>query len=623
VNRRSAVTGLAAAGGATLFLLLYRGAPTAFDEWLALPIALETARPGTYATGDLLVQESLNGPFHLYKLASGLFTLGLNVDVAWYVLLALSLVVFFAAVWRLAGAMGLDDRERAVLVFAIAVTPVYRGTLHWSAQPNLSFITASVAVPLALYSVAGALDGRLRLALVLAALTFDVHPSLGLCAGIVAVSVVPGAFSRHALRTAWPPAILLAMPNVVYIGTHLPAPTAGNGDALWEVHRIFGYHTFVQDHADGYPWFALALAVALHVPVKDAVAQRARRAALVLAALAIGWIALMNLAPVPALLPLYLIRASWLIKPLVMGFVVLAVARHQYPGRYAILAPVAGMLAVAHPDRMVAEGALAILLGIMLRHAGDRRVAAVGLAAWTTGIVLLLTILARQAPLLDPLTEAAIPLRWVALTVGVMATIVALGPLLAMGTTPAPRRPRAMYLAAASLPVLAIVLAKPFGRGWLPDTAARISTQLHLSRPLPREAGVMRWAREETPQRSLFAVPPVDQRWVRFRLAARRGVYASVHDINQLMYVRNQVLASVERLRTLGLKVRGPHRFDPRPYLHPTCHRLGRMARDGADFYILPAEGTVPSRAVLAYRDKEYVVLDVRRTTRACRSEAG
>jgi hypothetical protein len=178
-------------------------------------------------------------------------------------------------------------------------------------------------------------------------------------------------------------------------------------------------------------------------------------------------------------------------------------------------------------------------------------------------------------------------------------------------------------MAAAGLVALAVVLGKPFGRGWLPDAPSRISTQLHLSRPLAEEAGVMRWAREESRVASLFAVPPVDQRWVRFRLAAERGVYASVHDINQLMYVRHHVLTAVERLRTLGVHVRGPHRFDPRPYLWPTCQRLERIARDGVDYYILPAEGTIPAGSVLSYRDGKYAVLDVRATARTCGSGAG
>ena len=614
---------LATACGATAYVLAYRGAPSAFDEWLALPIALETAFPGTYPKGDLLIQGSIDGPFHLYKLASALYSLGFNVDVAWFALLALSLVIFFLAVWRLAGAMELNDRERVILVLAIAVSPIYRGTLHWSAQPMLSFITASVAVPLGLLALTAALEDRLRPALLFCALAFDLHPSLGLCAGIAVVSIVPGSFSLKALRTAWLPAALVALPNVVYLLGHLPAPAVAGGDQLWDVHRAFGYHTFFRDHAAGYPWYALALAVALAYATQGGRARRAGLAAAVLTATAAAWILVMNLWPIPALLPLYLIRASLLAKPLVMGLAVMALTRRSYAGRYAWLAPVAGVLAVVYPDLVVAEAALAIVLGIMLRPSPDRRLAMVGLAAWTAGILLLLVVLAREAPALDALTEATMSLRWIAMVAGLAASALLLVSPPVVGE---PRRAPNGWVAllpALSLPMLSIMLAKPLGPAWLPDTPERINAQLHLSLPAPKENGVMWWAFSVSPPGSLFAIPPVNHNWVRFRLVTRRGAYVTVHDINQLMYVRKFVTEAVARLTTLGVIVRGPHRFDPRPYSYPTCERLARLAADRVDYYVLPAESVVPAGGVLVYRDEHYSVLDVQRTVPSCRPEAG
>jgi hypothetical protein len=519
--------------------------------------------------------------------------------------------------------MELRDRERVILVLAIAVTPVYRGTLHWSAQPMLSFITASVAVPLGLLAVTAALEERLRHALLYCALAFTFHPSLGVCAGIAVVSVVPGAFSANAMRSAWLPAALVALPNVVYLLGHLPAPSAAGGGELWDVHRTFGYHTFFRDHAAGYPWYALALAIALSYATQGGRARRAGQAAAVLTATAAVWILVMNLAPIPALLPLYLIRATLLAKPLVMGLAVLALARRSYAGRYARLAPFAGVLAVVYPDLVVAEAALAIALGIMLRPSPDRRLATVGFTAWTSGILLLLVVLARQAPALDALTAATMSLRWIAMTAGLAASALL---LFASPLASEPRQTRrgwGAWLPALSLPVLTIILAKPLGPGWLPDTPARINAQLRLSLPAPKESGVMWWAFTASPPGSLFAIPPANNNWVRFRLVTRRGAYATVHDINQLMYVRKFVPEAVARLATLGVIVRGPHRFDPRPYSYPTCERLARLAADHVAFYVLPAESTVPDGSVVVYRDEHYSVLDVQRTVPVCRPEAG
>ncbi|MHB1311301.1 MAG: hypothetical protein ACYC3L_04715 [Gemmatimonadaceae bacterium] len=550
-----------------------------------------------------------------------LYTLGVNVDVAWYVLLALSLVAFFLAVWRLAGSMGLDDRERALLVMAIAATPIYRGTLNWSAQPMLSFITASVAVPIGLLAIAFAIESRLTPALVLAALAFDVHPSLGLCAGMVVISIGPWRAQLQALRGAWLPAALVAAPNLAYLVLHRPAPGGGSNARLWDVFNIFGYHTFIRDHwRDGYPWVALAVALAVigARQVDTVPARRALQAALVLLGLATAWILCMNFAPIPALMPLYLIRASLLAKPLILGLALTTLTRRRYAGKYALLAPFTGALAVSHPDRLVAEAALAITLGIVLRPSKDRRRAAAGAAAWACGLLALFIVISRRVDLLDFVMSYTTTLRWTTFALGVIAAGLLLSsPPAAEGSLRTTRGWPTLPIAIA-LPVLAVVLMRPFGRGWLPESSVAVGRRLFLSRALPKEAGAMRWARDNSPPASLFAVPPLDNDWLRFRLAAQRGIYASVHDINQLMYVRNAVFPAVDRLTTLGVIVKGSHNFDAKGYLHPTCARLQQLARDGVGYYVLPVESVAPAGSVIAYHDVNYDILDVWRTVQGC-----
>ena len=128
----------------------------------------------------------------------------------------------------------------------------------------------------------------------------------------------------------------------------------------------------------------------------------------------------------------------------------------------------------------------------------------------------------------------------------------------------------------------------------------------------------MGWALNNSPSGSLFAVPPVDQNWVRFRLVTRRGIYATVHDVNQLMYVRDYVFPAVDRLATLGVIINAPHNFDATSYLRPTCLRLQRLARQGVSYYVLPAESVVPAGGVLTYQDINYSILDVERTVQGC-----
>lgn len=611
----------AAALAATLYVLGYRGAPFAFDEFLALPIAIETAHPGTYPAGDLLVQGSMHGPFHLYKLASVLWTVGINVDVAWYVLLVLALFAFFLAVWRLGGAMALDPRERALLLMAIAVSPMYRGTLNWSAQPMLSFITASVAVPLGLLAIAAALREQPRTALLYAALAFDVHPSLGICTGIAVLSLAPWRLPARRLFATALPAVLVAAPNLVYLLRHPSASSEGFDAQLWAQFRLFGYHTFVRDHwREGYAWyvFALALAIVAATQLGDVAARRARNTAIVLTVVAAAWITVMNVAPIPAVMPLYLIRASLLTKSLIMGLALTVLTRRRYAGKYASLAPWAAVLAVAHPYYMVGEAAMAIVLGVVLRQSTDRRLAIAGAAAWACGLLTLLVVLAGYSPWLDGLVDLAEPVRLASLAVGVITVGLLLStPAVAEGTLRVPLGQRALVFAVA-LPLLAIAINRSAGSGWLPDSPARIGRRLQISRPLPREAGAMDWALNTSPPASLFAIPPEDYPWVRFRLATHRGVYASVHDINQLWYVRGYVRPALERLTVLGVVAEAPHVFNSKAYYQPTCARLKRMAADGVNFYVLAGESTSPAGSVLAYQDLYYAILDVPRSAQNC-----
>lgn len=613
---------MAAALGATVWVLAYRGAPTAFDEWLALPIALETARPGTYPPGDLLVHGSMDAPFHLYKAASLLYTFGLNVDVAWYALLALSLVAFLLAVWRLGRALGLTEAERLVTLFAIAASPVYRGTLNWSAQPMLSFISASVAVPLGVYAMAAALEGSAAAALVSAAVAFDVHPSLGLCAGVGVLTVLLMNRPWRTLLRGAALALAVALPNAVYLLRHRPMDSAVPDARLWSVVRQFGYHIFVSDHwRDGYPWYALCLALAFVGAARlgSQAARTARVAAAVLTAVAVGWIAVINVAHLPAVVPFYLIRASLLVKPLMLGLAVVAVARRSAWTLGDALTAVAAVLAVVHPNPVVGEAALAAALGGVLRGSTRRLWRAVSALALLCAGALLVVVVAGHLPALAFVSAWTDGIRLGTLAVGVTVAVLTFGAHGAPAAEPRPGAQSALVWVALALPALGIVLARPPGRAWLPDSWSRIRARMELSQPLQREAGAMRWARDHSPPGSLFAVPPVDVNWVRFRTVARRGEYASVHDVNQLMYTRARLFPELDRLATLGVVVRGPHEFDGAAYRGPTCARLERLAAAGVTHYVLPVGASIPAGVAPVYGDSSYQILDVPRAAAACR----
>src|SRR4051812_7310204 len=82
---------------ASLFGLLL---PEYFHDLdLAFPIIKAGANPGLYPKSDLIVSAGLQGPFHLYHLASFLYRRFQDFDALWYGLYLVSLWLTFCSFW--------------------------------------------------------------------------------------------------------------------------------------------------------------------------------------------------------------------------------------------------------------------------------------------------------------------------------------------------------------------------------------------------------------------------------------------------------------------------------------------------------------------------------------------
>ncbi|MHB8837445.1 MAG: hypothetical protein ACYC7F_00640 [Gemmatimonadaceae bacterium] len=604
------------AATAVAWVLEYRGAPTVFDEWLALPIAIETADKGTYSVHDILVAGSVAGPFHLYKAASVFYRLHWDVDVVWYVLLVLSLLALMLSVWRLGRALGLSDAERTVLVFAVAASPMYRGTLNWSAQPMLSFISASIATPLGLFAVAAALEGASIAAFTAAAVAFNIHPSIGLCSALATVTCLLPARPWRTLIRGGAVGLVIALPNVVYLLMHSASASPASREQLLGIVRSFGYHTFISDHwRDGYAWYALLVASAFvgASRLSPAKGAAAKRVIAVLSVTAAAWIVVMNTVPQMTLWPFLLIRGSLLVKPLALGLTVVALTRGVRP-EAAIPASVMAVAALAHPNPVVGEAALAGMLAVLLASSSRRGVRPLALVLAVCASALLLAVAATHVTMSSGLALATSSLRVTTLVAGACAAVAlyARDEIVAGADRPASAIPaRRLVLAGfALLPLSAMLAGRPW-RAWLPQDLAQIEARMRLSQPGAREAGAMRWARDHAPRGSLFAVPPTDVNWLRFRVAARQGIYITVFDVSQLTYMPPYAVEAVGRLERLGVAVRASHVFDATRYLHPTCAQLRALAADGVTHYVLPAANSDLRGATPVYHDTSYAVLSM------------
>ncbi|MBI3979854.1 MAG: hypothetical protein HY331_16890 [Chloroflexi bacterium] len=146
--------------------------------------------------------------------------------------------------------------------------------------------------------------------------------------------------------------------------------------------------------------------------------------------------------------------------------------------------------------------------------------------------------------------------------------------------------------------------------GWpLPVGLSRLAANVANTRPDPGEVALFDWARTRTDLDALFAVPPVDTRFLKFRLAAERGVYASVHDVNQLAFDKSVYALAHRRLLTLGLAVLGRHQFDEAGYYALPPDRYRQLASEGVSYVIFDrARLNERPNLPVAYEDASYVV---------------
>jgi hypothetical protein len=606
-------------GGALLAMALVMGyaafwlpIPIAFDEYLALPIARAVADPTRYAAGDLLIQAGLRGPFHVYRAASVLYTRGLDVDLWWYIALLASLGALAAAVWRLATALGASNAARAFVTTLVCVSPFYRGTVNWSGLPLLWFVTASVAVPLAITAVAEAIAGRALLAAALVGLTFDVHPGAGVVAGAVTLAVLLADEGGPAVgRTArWLGiAALVAAPNIAFIAMGSIANfQVADGDraAFWPIFRDFAYHVYPRDHwRQGYAWFALSVAAAAFA-LRHADAA-IRRRVLAAGAAIVGTFAVYAIAiaseRVPALALMFLARASWLAKPLIFVVVTDGVLRTWTAGarRPLVLgAAVAFALAVLHRNLGVGEGALAVALALwMLAAEGERQ--RVG-AALFFGVGLALTWLSRGGAEVTPAHDAA---RALAMGMAVAATVMLLR--VRRDASVVVARPVDGLLPLWSLGPVVVAIA--LGAHRAPATFGSIRQAMQLSRPAPAVAALSRWAADSTPPGSMFVVPPDDPRFVPFRLQTGRSLFIHASDIAQLSYDLSVYRTGFERLRAVGVRVIAPHALDSDAYATLDEQAFSAVARAGATFAVFERTASERSRAwPIAWRDDHWTV---------------
>ncbi len=597
------------------YSLAYYPAPNPYDEFLAMPITRAIGDPGLYSAHDLLVQSGVRGPFRIYHALGAVVRAGGDLDLAWYVALVVSLAAFAVALYWLATALA-PTRAAIVATVLIACSDPGIGSVHWAWLPQRSFVSGSVAIPMVLAALGFALRRRSGIGVLVSSVAFWLHPGFGLCGAVACGVLLLDEGERWRPRLAWAgAALVVGITNVVLVRHDQPSVVRGAWDDFASEFRQFAWHAFVADHwREGYGVFLLGIAIAL-LALRARPAAEARAPRLLLATLTattVLWIAYAQYGSAPAMLLLFLGRASAFAKAVAWAIITgwtlqqLAIddARRARRRVGAAMIGVGALLSdVSFVEGWVFAG-IALLLA--LHESRSRYRLEIGVL-----VVGALVALAERAGVGVPLDVA----RGVTIATALVVLARELGrwsesPVAWPARAVDAPRPRVAWALALGTCAVAVVLLTQDWHGWVPARPTRIALRLHFSRPAGDAAALERWARDSTARGAMFLVDPVDERFVPFRARAMRSTYVHESDVNQLAYDPASYPAALRRLRQAGIRVVRRHFLDDGGYGALPPAALAAIRDEGVAYAVFDRRAPVKPFPVV-WRDTHWVVYDL------------
>jgi len=626
-----------------LYQSLFRAVPGNGDLMTGLPIAKEFAHPGLYSPYDLIVSSGVRGPFHLYKHLGGfLYQNNVNVDLVWHTLFLGFLFLTFLAFWFLSFELTGDTLSSALVLAMITVAHPLRGSLHAAAVPLAAFVTALAAMPFALGALVLLFRRRFFAAMALGSLVFNVHPYVGVLISLaVAAAIFWGSDESLGKRSV----IIIggglfALPNVVYILSHLPSNFAAVGYDFYEQFRLYAMHAFVEDHwREGYGWFFMNLAGAVWLsryidPWKRRVVSVLFAAWFILMA---GYVFNSYVTKNTAILLMWLFRATYFIKPIIFIFIVHGMRRWRNelrnsqsslpwwkPWQLTVAVALLFFSAILPMKLAVVADALALVAyGFVTRQVGQQTILnrfflnAIQFAGVLSLCVLAGVQLSIFAASREPVENIIVGII-VALAMVLLVVFKKINKSIEGATRLPEPETSASRVLVATLSVLLLhhfVISLNDRRfPFVPDFAG-MKERIMMHQAPARTAALMSWARTATPQGSLFIVPP--DRWddfAAFRLVAERSLFVTFVEVNQLSLDASVYHQAHQRVVALGVTFPERREYDTRGYYDLTLDDLQRLFRqEHADYIVVEKErlrgalSTFPS----TYHDEYYVVINL------------
>ncbi len=634
------IAALGTTAACTAFLFVFSGFPKVDDERAALAISRYVADPGLYPSTDLIVTSGLRAPYFAYRAASVLYANGLSVDFWWLAVFLLVTVSCLLLAWAIAERFTRDLVVASVATAVLAVASPYRGSIHWFFFPPPNLVVAPLVTPVALAALLLSLRGRHGLALLIAALSFNVHPSLGLItASTIAIRMLIDvrAIGWRPLAGWFAAAILCALPTVWFVLHSTPSNFAAAAGSIHEQFNLYAVHVRPADHwRENYGWFLLQLAAFIVLCPRRGVWRDTAILAGWMLALMVVYVGNLYTFDYMGLNLALLFRGAALVKVLFWCALTPLLVRQAVTAapaaRRAWIAALATLLVGAlHKNLDIGEGLAAIAGALMLvaDRLGAPAPGAPRIGAGRFALAALLTatglieVLAQGWSVFHVTRFSASNIDVVRLSVIWTAALLVLaacwwralmpegGLRPANDAAPAARPARAL-LAVVGVLCLTVALRGNV-RAMRPAGLATIAKRARIADPPDATRGVIAWA-GTTPRGSLFAVPPDISGFAWLRVTAGRGVYITLNDVNQLSYDQSVYAEGHRRMLALGTVVLGRQRFDTHAYDTLGADSVAALARDGVDFAIFPREArtTRPLPFPVAYADSLWTVFDLR-----------
>jgi hypothetical protein len=621
------------------FMSFYSKIPMPFDLYLAMPIAKEAAFPGLYSHHDLIIQSGLRVPFYFYQIVGGgLYKFASNPETLWHVLYLLSLFVYFFGFWILAFEISQNSAAPSLTAMFLAAAPMYRGGLHETCVPLYLLVSAQAAVPIGFFALLMLFKGEVLKAFALSVAAFNLHPYVGVILLTFSAAVaVKHKWTKPAVKD-WFWVLLtlgLLVPAASNIITNLSSNfVEGTAAAInfYDQFRVYSHHTFVQDYWDKeYVWFLLSLTAArLFMPFASD--KKETMNAILLASFFLIGLYVLNLYILKKkfIMLLFLFRATYFLKPLIFLFVINGMQKwfNALPSDEKIagsIAVTACFISTLVKDVYYADFFALIGCGfLMLKMTSFKKLAKVFIGIGAIELIFALACsLTRELDLIHEYRLMAAALN---------LTFVVIGTMMVWGfgenafRAPIHIKPHPGFVKRLRLALFCAFFI--FGGGQLihaasiknwqvlkPEPLASINERVQMSKPFPETRALISWIKQNTPTQSLFLVPPIDYTFVNFRLAAERGIFARLDDVNQLAFDTAIYGEVHDRLQQIGLKIQGPRDFDAAQYEMLTVGDLSKLTeRYELDYAVFTSQQKERFlNASIAYQDDRFLIVDLKK----------